>query len=342
MPANPAPEEFRDLVAAVRAELAAADPDRYARLTRPRQRALPDAARSRPWCRNLVTIRQAATFMPYTYTTLRLYANRADAKRTAGKPVTVRDMPAPRTKGTDRVWEVLDLAVWVATADERKGKILLNDEQAQEILARWRSTRGLTLAERRAARATWPLLAKEFNVSVGLVKRVIYGEVPSDGRARGNPPPGNRDELAARTRDLVAEYGEDITAQQVAAILGIGFDLATQLLYEASPRRQRDRTVVPPPPPLPSKAGGVRPGPGEAGRRMWGEATHRTGWLRVSEVAKDWGLTVSAISTAINEGRILCVWRDGMRMVDGDRLRARKDGWTSPVDMDHPLAANGG
>ena len=145
----PAPQDFADLVDALRAELAAA-PTSHARtalLSYPVSRNpehRPAAFAGRPWVLVTASMRHAAWLTGYSWWTLRRYtAPGADEKYPWGRfpPPAVDPGGGSRT---GRRWVIGDLALWAAQRDPHCGKARIGGAQATEILGRLAAGEGPT------------------------------------------------------------------------------------------------------------------------------------------------------------------------------------------------------
>jgi hypothetical protein len=373
--------DFAVLVAELRAELAEADPERLRRIFASPPLETPAAFRNRPWAWALVGPAGASALTGYSAASIRAYKSRAERERTAGN-ASERTMPPLR----DGKWVTGELALWIATRNEgQAGGIKLTDADAEAIRAEVEAAR-IPGRKRSVPNGVYSELAARYGVHVSLVKDIVYGLEPAQGRAGtlGHRAERRESVLLVQTRAAAAailERGEPMTFSGLARELGVDYrtavgraamagiesDLAQEHADDsavaaflsarlAETRRYLSFAALTEAlheagmPALATQVRRLLPGlraaertrihrPVGAGRAR-GESLHPRGWLYASQVAEDWGVRPGAITEAIRRGYIHVEERShGRAWIDPARLRARKDGWRTPVDVDCRFAA---
>ncbi len=131
-PAPPCtPEDFAALVAALRAELAAADrPRRDAILSHQHDSShapLPESFAGRPWTAATMDLRQAAQVTGYSWYTLHGYAVEGPSRARWWPHARFPPPVTPRQDGAGRKYRAGALAIWAADRDPRNGSANLEN-----------------------------------------------------------------------------------------------------------------------------------------------------------------------------------------------------------------------
>ena len=111
-------EDFAKLVAELRKELEAADPEKRRKMLAIPREATPRSFRKRSWVWDVLGPAGAARLTGYSESTIRAYAVRSRRAFAAGTPVETAHRVMPPRQGSG--WVAGDLALWIATRNEKQ------------------------------------------------------------------------------------------------------------------------------------------------------------------------------------------------------------------------------
>lgn len=321
------PEEFRQLTADLRAELAEATAlQRERLLSRPMRQAAPGSFTGRPWVRRRVTLPEAADLTGLAYNSLRVYRAAGNKDRANGQE-TERSMPA-ESESEGGGWVIGSLALWLATREPGRMK---GAAQGFSKGGRWpgRDSYLPQLRDWVAALDGRPVSVTAAADALGVERTLARNLL----RQIGALPKKVTDAAALEfLRRLVEDKGRQVTLREILehlddAGLKMWAPRASRLYRQAAGR-------------LP--VGGRMDGPERAGP----ESLRWDGLLTQAQVARWFEVSDGHILNARKRRKdghppliVPAKWENGRPLYDGDTLTYRRDMLVGPVRKGHPLAA---
>jgi hypothetical protein len=319
------PEDFRQLTADLRAELAEATAlQRERLLSRPMRQAAPGSFTGRPWVRRRVNLHEAADLTGLAYHSLRVYRNQGNKDRTGGVE-TERSMPAESDAGG---WVIGSLALWLATREPgrmkgaaqgfSKGGRWPGRESYLPQLRKW-------VAELDGKPVSVTAAADALGVERTLARNLL--------RQIGALPRRVTDAAALEfLRRLAEEKGRRVTLRELLEYLD---DAGLKMWAPRASRLYRQAGGRLP-------VGGRMDGPERAGP----ESLRWDGLLTQAEVARWFQVSGGHVMKARQQRAdgyppliVPAKWENGHALYDAGTLTYRKDMLVGPVRKGHPLAA---